>query len=261
MTYFGMWKSFFSWHLEDRDLYSINYLHFGAPKVWYCVSPADKQRFDRMAQSVFPELHKSCRAFMRHKDVLLSPAQLRAFSVPYLRVSARAEGCCGWCGALAAAGPGAAAAAAAGPWPTARPPPTSTPPPRLPLQAKQEPGEFVVLNAAAYHAGFNCGFNCAEAVNFAMPEWLTAGRASGNCHCGLLKDCVGGRAARPLPARALPGPLLLLAAGSGPCLRRAAGPLPWHRFHRTCWRARRPHLSLSPRGAGAHRHAHLRPLL
>jgi hypothetical protein len=30
------------------------------------------------------------------------------------------------------------------------------------LQAKQEPNEFIVLNAAAYHAGYNMGFNCAE---------------------------------------------------------------------------------------------------
>lgn len=31
------------------------------------------------------------------------------------------------------------------------------------VQARQEAGEFIVLNAAAFHAGFNCGFNCAGA--------------------------------------------------------------------------------------------------
>lgn len=36
------------------------------------------------------------------------------------------------------------------------------------------PGEFMVLNAAAYHAGFNMGYNCAEAINFASEVGLVA---------------------------------------------------------------------------------------
>ncbi|GBF87753.1 jumonji domain-containing protein [Raphidocelis subcapitata] len=141
MTYFGMWKSFFSWHVEDADLYSINFLHWGAPKVWYCVAPSQRDKFERMAQSLYPELHRGCRAFMRHKDVLLSPQMLKTYGVEY-------------------------------------------------TMAKQEPGEFIVLNAAAYHAGYNLGFNCAEAINFALPEWVDMGRRVVRCKCDVMRDGV-----------------------------------------------------------------------
>lgn len=76
--YLGMWKASFAWHLEDVDLYSINYIHFGAPKQWYSISQEDARRFEAAMKSVWPTDAKNCDQFLRHKTYLISPQLLQS---------------------------------------------------------------------------------------------------------------------------------------------------------------------------------------
>uniref|UniRef100_A0A672MQC4 [histone H3]-trimethyl-L-lysine(9) demethylase n=1 Tax=Sinocyclocheilus grahami TaxID=75366 RepID=A0A672MQC4_SINGR len=88
--YFGMWKTSFSWHTEDMDLYSINYLHFGEPKSWYAIPPEHGKRLERLAIGFFPNSFKSCEAFMRHKMTLISPSVLKKYSIPFDKITQEA---------------------------------------------------------------------------------------------------------------------------------------------------------------------------
>ncbi|KAH8656944.1 hypothetical protein BGZ60DRAFT_531809 [Tricladium varicosporioides] len=74
--YLGMWKATFAWHLEDVDLYSINYLHFGAPKQWYSIAQPDARRFEAAMKTIWPGDAKACDQFLRHKTFLISPSRL-----------------------------------------------------------------------------------------------------------------------------------------------------------------------------------------
>lgn len=84
--YMGMWKSTFAWHTEDADLYSINYLHLGQPKMWYAIPPQYGRRFEKLASEYFPASHRNCDAFLRHKTTLISPQILQQHNIPFNKV-------------------------------------------------------------------------------------------------------------------------------------------------------------------------------
>ncbi len=50
MLYVGMLFATFAWHVEDHNLYSINYHHLGAPKTWYGVPETDADSFEQVVR-------------------------------------------------------------------------------------------------------------------------------------------------------------------------------------------------------------------
>jgi len=91
MLYYGEPKAIFAWHCEDMDLNSVNYLHFGASKVWYAIAPENATRLESLAQSFFGECANECKEFMRHKNILISPNQLEKSNIPYCRAEQHAR--------------------------------------------------------------------------------------------------------------------------------------------------------------------------
>ncbi|KAF8966802.1 hypothetical protein BDZ97DRAFT_1756391 [Flammula alnicola] len=74
--YFGMWRATFAWHVEDMDLFSINYIHFGAPKFWYAIPQGRSSALEQTMRGYFPKDTSKCPQFLRHKSFLASPSLL-----------------------------------------------------------------------------------------------------------------------------------------------------------------------------------------
>ncbi|KIJ46964.1 hypothetical protein M422DRAFT_164349, partial [Sphaerobolus stellatus SS14] len=75
--YFGMWRATFAWHVGDMDLFSINYIHFGAPKHWYAIPQAKSAPFESFMKKEFhADTISSCPQFLHHKSYLVFPKTL-----------------------------------------------------------------------------------------------------------------------------------------------------------------------------------------
>lgn len=83
--YVGMCFSSFCWHVEDHHLYSLNYMHFGDPKVWYGVPGIDAVKLEDAMKKHLPELFEEQPDLLHELVTQLSPSILKAEGVPVYR--------------------------------------------------------------------------------------------------------------------------------------------------------------------------------
>ncbi|KAJ0967575.1 hypothetical protein J5N97_024492 [Dioscorea zingiberensis] len=83
--YIGMCFSSFCWHVEDHHLYSLNYLHWGAPKIWYGVPGKDAVKLETAMRKHLPELFEEQPDLLHNLVTQFSPATLKSDGVPVYR--------------------------------------------------------------------------------------------------------------------------------------------------------------------------------
>ncbi|KAK7344107.1 hypothetical protein VNO77_13382 [Canavalia gladiata] len=83
--YVGMCFSSFCWHVEDHHLYSLNYMHWGAPKMWYGVPGKDACKLEEAMRRHLPELFEEQPDLLHKLVTQLSPSILRSKGVPVYR--------------------------------------------------------------------------------------------------------------------------------------------------------------------------------
>ncbi|KAK9055964.1 hypothetical protein SSX86_027051 [Deinandra increscens subsp. villosa] len=85
--YVGMCFSSFCWHVEDHHLYSVNYMHWGDPKIWYGVPGSHATALEDAMRKHLPDLFKEQPDLLHQLVTQLSPKILKSEGVPVYRVS------------------------------------------------------------------------------------------------------------------------------------------------------------------------------
>ncbi|KAI9126499.1 hypothetical protein K1719_002095 [Acacia pycnantha] len=83
--YVGMCFSSFCWHVEDHHLYSLNYLHWGDPKVWYGVPGSHATALEGTMRKHMPDLFVEQPNLLNELVTQLSPSILKSEGVPIFR--------------------------------------------------------------------------------------------------------------------------------------------------------------------------------
>nr|TKW09540.1 hypothetical protein SEVIR_6G108800v2 [Setaria viridis] len=83
--YVGMCFSSFCWHVEDHFLYSLNYMHFGEPKVWYGVPGGEAVKLEESMRNNLPKLFEEQPDLLHELVTQLSPSVLKSEGVSVYR--------------------------------------------------------------------------------------------------------------------------------------------------------------------------------
>ncbi|VVB02131.1 unnamed protein product [Arabis nemorensis] len=84
--YAGMCFSSFCWHVEDHHLYSVNYHHFGKPKVWYGVPGSHATALEKAMRKHLPDLFDDQPDLLHGLVTQFSPSILKDEGVPVYRL-------------------------------------------------------------------------------------------------------------------------------------------------------------------------------
>ncbi len=83
--YMGMLFATFCWHNEDNFMYSINYLHKGAPKQWYSVPGSEANRMENVMKGFLREVFNQMPDLLHHMTNQFHPVLLQQAGVPVFK--------------------------------------------------------------------------------------------------------------------------------------------------------------------------------
>ncbi|OQV12016.1 putative Lysine-specific demethylase 4B [Hypsibius exemplaris] len=89
--YLGQWGTSFGLHPEDKDLYSLNYLHEGDQVLWYGIPSTNSQDVEQFAAELLPNEAKACDQFLRHKTLLVEPRFFAERGIPIFAAEQKAR--------------------------------------------------------------------------------------------------------------------------------------------------------------------------
>ena len=81
--YVGELWATFPLHIEDGDLWSVSFLHWGKPKIWYVIPASHYLALEEKIKCLFKDSEEYCRNFLRHKRTLVSPTFLKEAGIPF----------------------------------------------------------------------------------------------------------------------------------------------------------------------------------